>query len=128
MRLPQRISFSFHSALRLLVKDYFLGLAVFTILRILFIFFNHAAAELVPEKWLALSVLRGIQFDSVSCGIIPPDSARFYVDRAIDPYLFMRNGAESNRAGSADADKIKQQKEFIAASLQLLGKRFFVPL
>ncbi|CAN5888595.1 LTA synthase family protein [soil metagenome] len=70
MRLPQRISFSFHSALRLLVKDYFLGLAVFTILRILFIFFNHAAAELVPEKWLALSVLRGIQFDSVSCGII----------------------------------------------------------
>lgn len=70
MRFPQRIISAFHFSLRLLVTDYFLGLAAFTILRILFLIFNHDAAALVSANWLALSILRGIQFDSVCCGII----------------------------------------------------------
>ncbi len=71
MKIFQKISFSkFNIPIRLLFADYFLGLAAFTMLRISFLIFNHIAASAVSVSLLVESFWRGIQFDSVACGMI----------------------------------------------------------
>ncbi|CAN5287824.1 LTA synthase family protein [soil metagenome] len=71
MRLRQRQLLTAASpSIRLLATDYLLGLIAFTILRIIFLLFNHHLTASVPGKWIALSLIHGIQFDSVACGMI----------------------------------------------------------
>lgn len=60
----------FHISTRIVLSDYFLGLAAFSILRFCFLLFNHSSASQVPTSLLAASMWRGIQFDSVACGMI----------------------------------------------------------
>jgi phosphoglycerol transferase MdoB-like AlkP superfamily enzyme len=61
-------------------------------------------------------------YDSEICTL---DSNSFYVDRPVDPHLFLRNEKEADCPRSEDAMKIKQHKEFTAATLQLLEERFY---
>ncbi len=59
-----------HIFLRQILCDYFLGLSIFFILRISFLIFNHGEASSVSGNLIAIALFKGIQFDSVSCGMI----------------------------------------------------------
>jgi phosphoglycerol transferase MdoB-like AlkP superfamily enzyme len=53
-----------------IISDYFLGLSTFFILRIVFLIFNHKESSGVSWILISEAIFRGIQFDSVSCGMI----------------------------------------------------------